>query len=427
MPLFERVLVEVPQDGDPDTTSYQIESVTEGRPVALQRDLSCQPQGLRSAAVKAGIKYPDVYDTCVVVMDKPGAAAGIFTRNRSAAPAVLIDREHLADGRAQALVVLSKNANAFTPTDRDDALRVCGLVAGHIGAPVSDVMISCTGVIGVKLPMPVVEAGVTKALASLQPGLVPETAQAILTTDKGPKVCSMRFGGVNVAAMAKGAGMIEPNMATMLVYFFTDLAVEQAELQRMLVRAADKTFNSISVDSDTSTSDSLILFSTGAVPATPERLRDFEAALAAMMLKLAVDVVYGAEGATKLIEARVNGAVSTQSAREVARMIVNSPLVKTAVFGCDPNWGRIAMAIGKPGQQQTSTIDVRRVVIRMNGVTLFAKGEAVPLQLKELSADMRARKKIDIEVELGEGDGSWTAWGCDLSYDYVKENADYTS
>ncbi|MBK0113653.1 MULTISPECIES: bifunctional glutamate N-acetyltransferase/amino-acid acetyltransferase ArgJ [unclassified Delftia] len=427
MQIFEHVVVELPADGDPDATIYQIASITEGKLIAVQSDLACQPRGLRSAAVKAGIKYPDTYDTCLVAMDKPGVGAGIFTKNRSASPAVHIDRTHLADGQAQALIVLSKNANAFTPTDRADAMRICDIVAGGVGATTQDVLISCTGVIGVQLPMPVVEAGVEKAVASLQPGLIPETAQAILTTDKRPKVCSLCFSGVNVAAMAKGAGMTEPNMATMLVYFFTDLAIDADLLREMLVRVGDRTFNSISVDTDTSTSDSLIVLSTALVPATPDLLRDFEAALGAMMLKLSRDIVYQAEGATKVIEAQVTGALSVENARQVAKLIVNSPLVKTAVFGSDPNWGRVAMALGKPGQQQTGPIDTRCVVIRMNGATLFSRGEAVPLRLQELSANLHASKKIDIAVDLGEGSENWTAWGCDLSYDYVKTNAEYTS
>ncbi|WP_338847256.1 bifunctional glutamate N-acetyltransferase/amino-acid acetyltransferase ArgJ [Massilia sp. W12] len=424
---FAQIRISEPADGDPAQTRYAFHSVTEQREIELAPDLSQQPSGLRSAAVMAGIKYPGVYDMTLVALDAPGPAAGIFTKNRSASSSVLLDREHLADGRGQALVVISKNANVFTPTDRADAERICSQAAELLGIAKQDVMISCTGVIGVSLPMPTVEAGLQQAAAALQPGLQDNVAKAILTTDKGPKTCSAAFGEVRIAGMAKGAGMIEPNMATMLVYFFTNLDLPADKLQASLQRISDRTFNSISVDSDTSTSDSLILFSTGAVPYSDALYADFEAALAAMMSKLSREVVFGAEGANKLIEARVSKAGDEQQARQVAKFIINSPLVKTAVFGADPNWGRVVMALGKPGQTRDYPIDPKGVVIKMDGAVLFSGGAAVPLDLAGLSARMKARKKLDIEVELGEGDAAWTAWGCDLSYDYVKTNADYTS
>ncbi|MBI3228852.1 MAG: bifunctional glutamate N-acetyltransferase/amino-acid acetyltransferase ArgJ [Burkholderiales bacterium] len=424
---FARITITEPVDGDPANTSYAFASSVEGRQITLANDMSLQPTGLRSSAIMAGIKYPGVYDMSLVVMDKPGPAAGIFTRNRSASSSVHIDRAHLADGKGQALVVISKNANVFTPTDHADAVRVCTLAAENLGIAPNDVMISCTGVIGVSLPMPVVEAGVKAACDALQPGLLPTVAQAILTTDKGPKTCSAAFGDVRIAGMAKGAGMIEPNMATMLVYFFTNLDIPADKLHASLARLSDATFNSISVDSDTSTSDSMIIFSTATVPYSDALFADFEAALAAMMSKLSREVVYQAEGATKLIEAKVLQAGDQLQARQVAKFIINSPLVKTAVFGNDPNWGRIVMALGKPGQERDSAIDPKGVIIKMGGATLFSGGAAVPLDLAGLSAKLKGLKKVDIEVTLGEGDHSWTAWGCDLSYDYVKTNADYTS
>lgn len=424
---FAGLVISAPEDGDPAGTSYAFTSVTEQRQITLANDLSQQPQGLKSAAVMAGIKYPGVLDMSIVALDKPGPAAGIFTRNRSASSSVHIDRAHLANGRGQALVVLSKNANVFTPTDHQDATRICQVVAEKLGILQDDVMISCTGVIGVSLPMPVVEAGLDKAVAALQAGLHADVARAILTTDKGPKTCSTAFGPVRLAGMAKGAGMIEPNMATMLVYFFTNLDMPSEKLHASLARLSDKTFNSISVDSDTSTSDSMIIFSTGEVPYSDALFADFEAALAAMMSKLAREVVYQAEGATKLIEARVLQAGDVLQARQVAKFIINSPLVKTAVFGNDPNWGRIVMALGKPGQERDTPINPQGVVIKMGGEVLFAGGAAVPLDLAGLSARLKTLKKVEIEVKLGEGDAEWTAWGCDLSYDYVKTNADYTS
>lgn len=424
---LDLVHVDEPRDGDPDATRFSFDSQLAGGRVTLTESLEHQPDGIRSAALMAGIKYADKLDFMVVTLPKPGPAVGVFTRNRSCSPAVLLDRQHLQDGEAQTLVVISKNANVFTPSAMDDTRAIVNEVAKRLAVRDVDVITSMTGVIGVALPMDKIYAALKRLPGELQDGLHPDVASAILTTDRGPKVASARFGDVVLCGMAKGAGMIEPNMATMLVYFFTNLNVPADRLSALVKRAVDATFNAISVDTDTSTSDSLVLFSTASVPTSPAAERDLEACLTAMCLKLARDVVYQAEGATKLIEARVHGTASDADAKAMAKQIINSPLMKAAVFGADPNWGRVVMAIGKPGPGREALLDPAAIRIEINGYLLFDRGAAVPLELAGVSASIRDRKKVTIDVSVGEGKGSATVWGCDLSYEYVKVNAEYTT
>lgn len=425
--VLARLIVTEPDDGDPTHTRYAFRSESTGGVVELVPTLEHQPAGIESAALKARIKYEDTLDFMVVKLPRRGAAAGVFTRNRSVSPAITIDRAHLSDGRAQALCVISKNANVFTPTAYDDARRVVSGVAGALGLRDEDVLLSCTGVIGQPLPMDRIEAALARVPGALAPGLSDDVARAILTTDREMKVASVRVGDVVLTGMAKGAGMIEPNMATMLVYFFTNLALEPAVLGDILRRTADATFNAISVDTDTSTSDSVILFSSEEVPASDALTRDFEAALAALCLKLARDVVFQAEGSTKLVEVSVRGCPDDAEARIIAKQVVNSPLMKSAIFGADPNWGRVVMAIGKPGGRFHEPLDPRTIRIALNGTVLFDQGAAVHADLDALSRSIRDHKKSVIDVTMGSGPGHFTVWGCDLSYDYVRINAEYTS
>ena len=409
------VRIHEPPDGDPAATRFAFSSRLEGREVELRSDLSEQPAGLSSAALMAGVKYEDTLDFAVVKLPSRGTASGLFTRNRSCSPCVTVDREHLQDGHAQALVVVSKNANVFTPTAMEDTRELVEGVASALSVDRADVIVSATGVIGVSLPMDKLRAAIASVPDALGEGLSDDVASAILTTDRGPKVASARFGDVSVAGMAKGAGMIEPNMATMLTYYFTDLAVPRDRLDAMVARATEATWNSISVDSDTSTSDSLVVFSTGAVSTSADAEADLEACLTAMFLKLAREVVFQAEGATKLIEATVRGADSDASAKIMAKQIINSPLLKAAIFGADPNWGRVVMAVGKPGAAGTDLHDPAAMTIAVNGATLFSKGAAVALDLDAVSATIRERKKTTIDVDLGAGEGQARVWGCDLS------------
>jgi glutamate N-acetyltransferase/amino-acid N-acetyltransferase len=413
---------------DPSDDVVSFRSRKLGRDVAVEGTLAHQPAGLSSIAVCAGIKHEGVLDLSVVKLDAAGAAAGVFTRNRCPSYAVVWDRAKLADGRAQLLCVVSKNANVFTVSGEDDTRAMARQLAGEFGVREDDVILSCTGVIGVPLPMPRIAAAITGLSKKLRPGGLDDVSRAILTTDRGPKVCSVRVGDLVVCAMAKGAGMIEPNMATMLVYFFTNAQVDGARLAAILRGAVDRTFNSISVDSDTSTSDSVVAFSTGQVRLDADLEADLADAFRAMSVKLARDVVAQSEGATKLIECTVRCDGSEGEAKAMAKRIINSPLVKTAVHGGDPNWGRIVMAIGKGAGDEGGVppaIARTDVVIEMMGQTLFRRSEPVATDLAALSRSIKASTRVSIDVTVGQGRHSAKAWGCDLSDRYVEINSDY--
>jgi glutamate N-acetyltransferase / amino-acid N-acetyltransferase len=324
------------------------------------------------------------------------------------------------------LAVVNKNANVFTPHGEADTAAMAGWLSEELAVKPGDIVPSCTGVIGVALPMDKIKAAIHGVSAKLRPGALDEAARAILTTDRGPKVCSVRVGDLIVCAMAKGAGMIEPNMATMLVYFFTNADVDGRELQAILSEAVDRTFNSLTVDSDTSTSDTVAIFSTRAVPLDPALRSDFVDAVRAMSIKLARDIVAQSEGATKLIDCTVRLDSSTRDAKIMAKKIVNSPLVKTAVHGGDPNWGRIVMAIGKPDERLSiRAIPRESVVIEMMGKVVFSRAEPIAIDLDALSRELKSSSRVSIEVRIGEGRHSATVWGCDLSRRYVDINAEY--
>jgi glutamate N-acetyltransferase/amino-acid N-acetyltransferase len=418
----------IAEGGDPSADVVSFRSRSLGRDVAVEPTLAHQPDGIRAAAVAAGIKYPDVLDFTVVKLDHVGAAAGVFTTNLCPGYAIPYDRHVLSDGKAQALVVVSKNANVFTPNGAEDTVTMASWLAEEIGVGPSDVVVSCTGVIGVPLPMPKIRSAIDGVAGKLRPRALDDVSRAILTTDRGPKVCSVKIGDVVVCAMAKGAGMIEPNMATMLVYFFTNADLDGAALRAVLVDAVDRTFNSLSVDSDTSTSDSVVVFSTRTAPLDDALRADFADAVRAMSLKLARDVVAQAEGATRLVDCTVRVDTSARDARIIAKKIVNSPLVKAAVYGGDPNWGRVVMAIGKPDERLSiQRIGVEDVTIAMMGQPVFDRGRAIPLDLAGLAARIRAATRVGVDVRIGEGRHAATVWGCDLSHRYVEINADYTT
>jgi glutamate N-acetyltransferase/amino-acid N-acetyltransferase len=418
--------LEVASGADPADDVVSFRSSSLGSDVNVEGSLAHQPDGIRCTAVSAGIKYDGVLDFTVVKLDAPGSAAAVFTRSLCPSYAVLYGREALADGRAQVLAVVSKNANVFTPHGDADTRTMAGWLSEELGVAASDIVPSCTGVIGVPLPMDKIKAAIPGLGAKLRPGALDDVARAILTTDKGPKVCSVRVGDLVVCAMAKGAGMIEPNMATMLVYFFTNADLDGPALRTVLTGAVDRTFNSLTVDSDTSTSDTVAIFSTRKVPLDEAKRADFEAAVRAMSIKLARDIVAQSEGATKLIECTVRVDSSPEDAKIMAKKIVNSPLVKTAVHGGDPNWGRIVMAIGKPDERLTlGAIDRSRVVIAMMGQVVFARAEPIVIDLAALSRELKSSTRVAIDVRIGEGRFAATVWGCDLSHRYVDINAEY--
>ncbi|MGD0675897.1 MAG: bifunctional glutamate N-acetyltransferase/amino-acid acetyltransferase ArgJ [Polyangiaceae bacterium] len=397
-----------------------------GREVRVEPTLANQPEGLRSVAVSAGIKTRGVLDFTVVRLDEPGSAAGVFTTNLCPGSAVAFDREVLANGRAQALAVVSKNANVFTPHGDEDTRTMARWLSEELGVRADDIVISCTGVIGVPLPMDRVKAAVEGIAGKLRPAGLDEVSRAILTTDRAPKVCSVRVGDVVLCAMAKGAGMIEPNMATMLVYFFTNADLDGAALREILVDAVDRTFNSLSVDSDTSTSDSVVIFSTRRIRLDGPTRADFVDAVRCMSLKLARDVVAQAEGSTKLIDCTVRLDTSVHDAKIMAKKVVNSPLVKTAVHGGDPNWGRLVMAIGKPDERlELRRIAAEDVTIALMDQVVFERARVIPLDLTDLARRIKISTRIPIDICIGEGRHAAKVWGCDLSNRYVEINAEY--
>jgi len=381
------------------------------------------PLGFRAHVANIGIK--DTTDDFVVVAaDAPCAAAGVFTQSSFAGPSVLVSRRHVADHRARAVVVISKNANVATgPEGLANAEEVVRGVAASLGADPGDVLIASTGVIGRQYPMERVRAGLA-ALPSALPGTdAAAMARGIMTTDTVPKTHAAAVAGstARVVGVAKGVGMIEPNMATLITLFFTDAAIEPAALDATFRRVIDRTFNCVSVDTDTSTSDTAVILASGAAGAVDATA--FEAALHEVALSLTQQVARDGEGAEKLIEVHVDSAADGVQAKRVAKAIVNSPLVKTAVHGADPNWGRVAMAVGK--STSADEVDQTRVTIR------FGSQEVYPAAVDAAGLDALATymrgDTVRIHVSLHVGDADATVWGCDLTDGYVRINADYTT
>jgi glutamate N-acetyltransferase/amino-acid N-acetyltransferase len=379
------------------------------------------PAGFSCHVANIGIK-DDTADFVVLAAEAPCPAAAVFTRSRFAGPSVTMGRRHVADGRLQAFAVISKNANvANGAAGEADADEVVAGVATALGASPGDVLLASTGVIGRRYPMDRVRAHLRMLAAPFGGRDALAAARAIMTTDTVPKVAEARAGAARVVGIAKGVGMIEPDMATLITLFLTDAEVETDELERVFRRVIDRTFNALSIDTDTSTSDTAAIMASGA--AGPVMPSDLESALHAVALSLTPQVARDGEGATTLIEVRVDRAADDAQAKRVAKAIVNSPLVKTAVHGADPNWGRVAMAVGKCSED--TDIDQDRVVIR------FGADEVYPRPLDEdglaaLAGYMKGDEVL-IHVSLGLGDGSFTVYGCDLSDQYVRINADYTT
>jgi len=381
------------------------------------------PRGFTHHVANIGIK-DGTDDFVVVTANRPVPCSALFTTSRFAGPSVTISREHVANGRAQAVVVISKNSNVATgAAGRDDALEVASTVAARLGAAPDDIVITSTGVIGRRYPIDRVRAGIA-ALPSSPDG-TDATAAAIgmMTTDTVPKVAcaSVAGSGARVVGMAKGVGMIEPDMATHISLVFTDAAVASDRLDDVFRRVVDRTFNCVSIDTDTSTSDSSVVLASGVAGAVD--LDAFEQALDAVCLDLTKQIARDGEGANSLIEVRVDAAADVGQARRVGKAIVNSPLVKTAVHGGDPNWGRVAMAIGKCSDDVD--IDQERVVIRFGDTEVYPRlldDDALAGLSSYMSSD-----HVVIHVSLDTGGAEATVYGCDLSDEYVRFNADYTT
>ncbi|MDG1786728.1 MAG: bifunctional glutamate N-acetyltransferase/amino-acid acetyltransferase ArgJ [Ilumatobacter sp.] len=386
------------------------------------------PAGFRSYVTNLGIK-DETDDFVVIACDAVVPTAAVFTQSRFAGPSVTLSRRHVANGMAQAVVVISKNANVATGQPGiDDAGTVTHIVAERVGCDPTDVVLTSTGVIGRRYPIDRVTAGLGSIPQPLPGTDADGPARAMMTTDTVPKLATASIpstsGEARIIGMAKGVGMIEPDMATHISMLFTDAAINSADLDAIFRRVVDRTFNCVSIDTDTSTSDSSIVMASGAAGAVD--LAAFETALFDVAVDLTKQIARDGEGANSLIEVVVDGAVDTAQAKRVAKAVVNSPLVKTAVHGGDPNWGRVAMAIGKcSAQPEDRHIDQDAVVIR------FGSDEVYPRQLDdaalaELSSYMSGDHVV-IHVSLGIGAGSATVWGCDLSDTYVRFNADYTT
>jgi glutamate N-acetyltransferase/amino-acid N-acetyltransferase len=388
-------------------------------------------KGFLAGAVSAGLKTKgeETADLGILFSEAPAVAAGMFTANKIKAAPLILCQRHLAKRSAQAIIVNSGYANACTGEQGTrDALEMANLTAKKLGISVQDVLVASTGVIGTHLPMEHIRAGVERVTPSAEGGH--ELAEAITTTDAAPKelavTCNISGSEIIIGGIAKGAGMIHPNLATLLCFLATDAAVDPDFLQQALKKAVDVSFNMITIDGDTSPNDTVLLLANGL--AGNEVIADglpaemFQGALDEICLYLARQVVKGGEGATKLIEVRIEGASSVAEARLAARAIAASPLVKTAVHGCDPNWGRIIAALGRSGSQ----VEEAKLDLFLADVCLMEKGKPTPFD-RERAKAILGEDEVNIRLCLNLGDGEATAWGCDLSEEYVKINSEYTT
>ena len=380
-----------------------------------------QPQGFLSVAKNVGIK-DETLDLTVIHSTVRARAAAMFTRSRFPGAPMIVGRRHIANGFAQALVINSKNANVgMGKQGIDNAIETCRIVGEELGVDPYDVLPFSTGVIGRALPMDKIRAGLRGIRSQLKLDNLKLAAEAIMTTDKYPKYFSCRVGPAVIAGIAKGAGMIEPNMATLLVYLMTDAELPRAAVRPMLRRLVDRTFNCTSIDTDTSTSDTVVLMANGL--AGKVKLGQFEKGLLEVCEYLTKEIARSGEGATKLITVDVKGAKTGTQAKRVAKCVVNSPLVKTAVYGCDPNWGRVIMAVGKSFDP---SVEPTKVTVRFGDTNVFKKGSPVECDLEALRQYL-GQSEVVIGVDLGIGKASARVWGCDLTEGYIKENAYYTT
>jgi len=389
--------------------------------------------GFRASGVHCGIKEGGL-DLAVVASDVPGTVAGVFTRSSVVGAPVELSRRRARRGRARAVVVNSGIANvAMGEAGRDAARSMTAWTAEALGCPAEEVLVASTGVIGEPIPLGRLQRGIPEAVRRLSPKGLSRAARAILTTDTVPKIARrrVRLGGtpVTVAGIAKGSGMIQPQMATMLAFLMTDAAVEPLVLRHCLRDAADRSFNRLTIDGETSTSDCALLFANGvsgsAKLSTPRSrgVGTFSEALGDLCEELARALARDGEGATKLVTVRVSGARSSAEAERAARRIGNSPLVKTAIFGRDPNWGRILQTVGAARVR----VDLARAEVSLAGVPVFKGGAGAGTAARRRAGARLRRPEVEIAIDLGVGRASAMLWTCDLTYDYVRINAEYTT
>ena len=391
-------------------------------------------RGFSASGVHCGIrKNKSKRDLALIVCEKPCDAAAVYTKNLVQSAPIAVTKEHLQNGRAQAVICNSGNANTCNADGVEKAHRMCDVAARAAGVAAEDVIVASTGVIGQKLPVEAIEAAEGALKEALSAAGSADAAEAILTTDTVKKEFALEFtlGGkpCRMGGIAKGSGMIHPNMATMLSFLTTDADIEPSLLHEALTRAADRSFNMLSIDGDTSTNDTLAVMASGLCG--NERIADrgvdfdaFSAALEALCMALAKALAKDGEGATRLIECEVTGAADQAAARGIAKSVICSSLVKAAVFGADANWGRVLCAIGYSGEQ----VDVSRVKVEFaspKGTILVCEHGAGVDFSEEKAKEILLEKEIRILVALGDGTAAATAWGCDLTYDYVKINGDY--
>ena len=390
------------------------------------------PLGFSAGATYAGLKTygEDKLDLAILYSERPCATAGVFTRNRVVSPSVRLDRQRVQKGQAQAVIVNSGCANSCVgPQGMVDAIEMAALGARKLGLPEEPVLVASTGVIGVELPMALIRPAVDQIELSREGGHA--FARAIMTTDSHPKETAVSFqvGGklCTLGGAAKGVGMIHPDMATMLCFIATDAVVEPGFLQTALKTAVDRTLNMVTVDGDTSTNDTVLVLANGAAGNAPVRAETQEAelfqdALGEVCLTLTRMIARDGEGATKLIEATAEGAASQEDARKVVRSIVNSALVKAAVHGGDPNWGRVICAVGNSG----ASVQEEKLSLYINGICMFDAGMPIAF-FRDLAVLSMKEADVKILVRLGMGENAATAWGCDLTEEYVRFNSQYTT
>ena len=387
--------------------------------------------GIRAAGIHAGIKAADAKDVTLIVTDAPATAAGVFTKNSVTAAPVLICRAHLSDGRAQAVIINSGNANACTgEVGMTNAQRMAAATAEQLGIDANLVLVSSTGVIGQQLPMDKIESGIQAAANALSTEGGADAAEAIMTTDTHPKSVAIEIEvdgvPVRIGGIAKGSGMIAPNMATMLSYLTTDARINAETLQAALNRVVDDTYNLLTVDTDRSTNDTVLILATGhaenadILAADGENYEAFCEGLQFVCTELVKMLARDGEGATKLVEVVVKHAKNRDDAEKAARAVAESPLVKTAVFANDANWGRIMMAIGKSGAE----FDPYQVDVWLADYQLVKDGMDAGYNEDKATA-LFAQDPVRITIDLRAGDMGITMWTCDYSYDYIRINADY--
>lgn len=379
------------------------------------------PRGFQTNVANVGIK-DTTEDFVCIFSTVPCVAAGVFTRSRFAGPSVQLNRAHIKDNSARAIVAISKNANvANGEQGLSDAREIIAGVGAALGVAKEDILIASTGIIGRRFPMEKILPHVQDLAANMAPADFPAAARGIMTTDLVPKLAAVRVGDCVLLGIAKGVGMMEPNMSTLLAFFMTDADVEAPMLDGLFRRVVDRTFNCLSIDTDTSTSDTAIILANGSAGRVDAKV--FEAALDDVALRLVKAIARDGEGATKVLEVTVDQARDYAQAKRVAKAVVNSPLVKTAIHGCDPNWGRVAMAVGKCDGDFDIIPEKTRIA--------FGSLEVFPKSIGEQSLDrlkqLLRSNEVKIHVSLGIGESQATVWGCDLSAEYVRINGEYST